>query len=39
MMKKGVINAGYEGGGGISTIPLICHRSHGYIRVNFFWPV
>ena len=20
-------------------IPLICHGSHGYIRVNFFWPV
>ena len=21
------------------VIPLICHGSHGYIRVNFFWPV
>ena len=19
-------------------IPLICHGSHGYTRVNFFWP-
>ena len=23
----------------ISTIPHICHGSHGYTRVNFFWPV
>ena len=22
-----------------SGIPHICHGSHGYIRVNFFWPV
>ena len=22
-----------------SPIPDICHGSHGYIRVNFFWPV
>ena len=22
-----------------TDIPLICHGSHGYIRVNFFWPV
>ena len=21
------------------SIPLICHGSHGYTRVNFFWPV
>ena len=23
----------------VLTIPHICHGSHGYIRVNFFWPV
>ena len=24
---------------GPNTIPHICHGSHGYARVNFFWPV
>ena len=23
----------------IENMPHICHGSHGYIRVNFFWPV
>ena len=23
----------------LTCIPDICHGSHGYIRVNFFWPV
>ena len=23
----------------VSNIPHICHGSHGYIRVNFFWLV
>ena len=23
----------------VEYIPHICHGSHGYIRVNFFWPV
>ena len=25
--------------GPLVAIPDICHGSHGYIRVNFFWPV
>ena len=31
--------SGLEHGIQISDIPDICHGSHGYIRVNFFWTV
>ena len=44
MKRKGVVGNIFPkpfllGQGACGCIPDICYGSHGYTRVNFFWPV